>query len=181
MKRFTAFFFFFLTAALVLAGCGSTGKYGANAPGWAGERPPQGTIWGVGTAAGGIDAASIMQAQNRGRISIARQLDGIARETLLGFKGAGKTRAGRAALAGQTGRRLISMELRGTNPVLSWRAPDGRWWSRIAMDNENAEPAIMEAVDALTAELAGFDRAAFQKLLVRRLARGTKSPLVVDN
>jgi hypothetical protein len=176
MKRFAVFCI--LTAALLPGGCGSAGNYGANTPEWIGQRPPRGAIWGIGTAAGGIDAAAAMQAQNRGRISIALQLDGIVRETLPGFKGAGRTRAGRAE---QTGRRLISMELRNTISALAWKAPDGRWWSRIEITAEDAEPAIMEAVDALTAELAGFDRAAFQKLLARQLAKRSRRPLVVDH
>jgi hypothetical protein len=181
MKRCIAFL-----CILVIAGCGST-RYGVNAPEWIGRRPPRGRWWGIGAAQGSTDTAAAALAQNRGRISIARQLDEIFRETLADLRG-GNGSLLRAAPAEGAARRLINLELRNTISVRAWKAPDGRWWSRMEIASGNAETAIMEAVDAerAAAEAAGtadtgFDRAAFQTLLARRLAKRAPPPLVVDH
>jgi hypothetical protein len=51
----------------------------------------------------------------------------------------------------------------------------------MTLRTEEARAVIMEVLDAETAEIPGFDRAAFQSLLTRRLARRASRPPVIDS
>jgi hypothetical protein len=62
-----------------------------------------------------------------------------------------------------------------------WKSPDGRWWCRMSISAEDAQAVIMEALTEESSGAAGFDRAGFQALLARRLARRALRPPVIND
>ncbi|GHU07361.1 hypothetical protein FACS1894151_01560 [Spirochaetia bacterium] len=100
-------FIFVLIGFVMLSSCASS----KNKPAWAGEQPPAGVYWGIGSARESTDSLSRITAENRARVDIARQI---------------------AKTESPDGDSLIiTVELENAKVIQSWKANDGTWWCRV--------------------------------------------------
>ncbi|MFP3090715.1 hypothetical protein LQZ21_10355 [Treponema sp. TIM-1] len=146
MKRTYVVFLGFICAALVLISCKSSPNTQSlkikdeNIPEWINDFPPEGLLWGIGSAKSSIDSLAMETAELRARQDISRQLTVITDGLIETFAQEAGSTDSQAALEYKqsVARGLTSANLVGAIPVKRWKAPDGTWWYQIQIDKSAA-------------------------------------------
>ena len=145
----------------ILLGLGSaTGGGGSqpaltSLPPWINDVAPEGAIWGIGVSgtAGNMNV-KMQQAQARGRVAIAQQLDTKVQAMVTDYFMA----AGGATLefTESISRQVTQMQLQGVTQAKSWTAKDGSFWVLMQMGSADARNGLASIMGNQEAQFAEF-------------------------
>jgi len=174
---------------IIVAACGSSGSSGTtsnnpNFPPWLDEKTPDDVMWGVGAARQSSDSFSMASAENRARVSIARQLDTRVRAMFTDYNRNAGTAGAQAntSLQENVSRSLTNAQLSGSFVNGRWRAPDGTWWIRVEYKKSDARNMMAGIIENESARYAEFKASEALKMMDSQLAAmQNQTPIVVNN
>jgi hypothetical protein len=185
MKRYAVLV---LCLAALAVSCASTAETPASSgagqgelPPWINELPPEDVLWGIGAAKQSTENFSMDLAEARGRQSIARQLDTLARGMITDFArdaGSGASQSS-VQLAEAVTRQLTEARLVGASPIKRWKGPDGTWWFLVQYSKSEAAKATADLVDTEAARYAEFKALEALKLMNAELTALKEKPVPV--
>ena len=156
MKRSYVLFVALLITALG-AGCKSTpSPY----PAWVSELPPGDAFWGIGMAKLTNDALGLETATTRASRDVARQISQLVQGMLIDY-------AMEAGLANDPvsnmhieniGRNLVNYSLSGARVNKREKMPDGTWYIRVTITNEELERVVNTVYNNEAAAFAEWKR-----------------------
>jgi hypothetical protein len=147
-----------LFAALAFnCSCSSAGK-DPNVPKWLTDAPPEGVIWGIGTAKLSLDQLSEATAEARARTSIVRQLNANVEIMISDYMQEAGLVGDQTAISFQeeVSRQVNSLQLNGARTVKQWKAPDDTWWILVEYKITDAKAAISAVLTDETVLFAEF-------------------------
>ena len=128
-----------------------------SAPEWAGEVPPEGVLWGIGSAKLQIESLALQAASTQARREIAEQLNVRVQTMITEYAGEGGT-----LIRETITREISSADLSGSVINAREQTADGTWWVRVSLPKAEAIKTISAAVDRTA---ASFSEARAQEAL----------------
>jgi len=161
------------TASTTSAG---TSAGSVNAPEWLNDLPPQGMIWGIGTAKQSSASMSMTTAEARARTAVARQLGTLVQAMFTDYNlDAGNVRnQANTSLQEDVGRQITNINLSGAVPIKRWQAQDGTWWFLVEYNKANARREIASILNNEEAAFAQFKAQQALQMLDKQLAKNEK-------
>jgi len=189
LNKFSVLFAVVMIAALT--GCGSkpaaapvsAAQSGAVAtPPWANDFPPDGVIWGIGTAKQSSPSFSMTTAEALARVAVARQLNTKVQAmfSLYNLDAGNARNQASASLQEEVSRQITNIDVSGARPIKRWQAPDGTWWYMVELKTSDARNAVAGILKNEEAAFAQFKAQQALQILDAQLAKNEK-PIVVDN
>jgi hypothetical protein len=150
-------------------------------PDWIDELPFEDTIWGIGSAKLNSPAMSMTVAETRARVSIARQLVEIARNTLLGYNIDPNIQGfSVVTITENISREIINIDLSGARAIRRWQGPDGTFWYLVEYKKALASETISGIFNNIEKETPQFKASNALLVFNSNLAKIEK-PLVVSD
>jgi hypothetical protein len=120
----------------------------AQTPPWINDSPPEGVLWGLGSAKQSNAGLSQITAEGRARQSLSFQLNSCIKAMITDHnRDAGPAGAQVNTSVQESITRIVSeSNLNGTKVIKSWRAPDGTHWSLIEYSKELAKKWVKEVL-----------------------------------
>jgi hypothetical protein len=148
----------------------------ANTPPWFNEFPPEGFIWGIGSARQSSEEMSRTTAETRARTSVARQLGTKVDAMFTDYMRDAGTVDSQTALSLQenVSRQVTSLQLNGVQPNARWKAPDGTYWYRVEYKISDAKTALASVFTSEEARYAEFKAQEALRLLDTQLSKNEK-------
>lgn len=131
-------------------------------PEWLNDLPPDGVLWGIGTAKQTSSSMSMTAAEARARVSVARQLSTKVQAMFVDYNlDAGNVgRQANTSLQEDVSRQITNIDLTGARPIKRWQSKDGTWWYLVEMNKSD----IMSQV----ANIMGNEEAAFAEFKAKQ-------------
>jgi len=177
-----------LSLAFALMACASkptaTAAAGpANTPDWLNDFPPEDAIWGIGTAKQSSESMSMITAEARARVAIARQLQTKVQAMFTDYNldaGNVKNQAN-TSLQEDVSRQITNMDVSGARPIKRWKSPaDGTWWYLVEMKKSDAKKQVSSILKNEEASYAQFKTQQALQMMDAQLSKNDK-PVQVDN
>jgi len=176
-------FLFLLTFSLVFAftGCGTTATGSGSTPGWLNDMPPEGVIWGIGTAKQSSTSMSRTTAEARARTGITRQLDSLVQAMFTDYNlDAGNVNnQANTSLQEDVSRQISNMRLSGARPIKQWQAQDGTWWYLVEYKKADARRDVASILNNEEAAFAQFKTQQALQIMDSHLSKNQR-PLQVS-
>jgi hypothetical protein len=183
MKK-TCLILLVLFFVLALAACGTkpaaaTGP--ANTPEWLNDFPPEDVLWGIGIAKQSSESMSMITAEARARVAIARQLSTKVQGMFLDYNlDAGNVNnQANTSLQEDVSRQITNMDISGARPIKRWKAQDGTWWFLVEMKKSDAKNQISSILGNEEAAFAQFKAQQALQMMDAQLSKNEK-PLQVN-
>ena len=179
-----------LLLAFLAFSCGSTppattaAAGPSNTPDWLNDFPPEDAIWGIGTAKQSSPQMSMDTAEQRARVSVARQLNSKIDAMFTDYnKDAGVTGSqANASMQENVSRNITRAELTGSRPIKRWQAPDGTWWYLVEYKKSDAKSAVAGILNNEQAAFAEFKASQALQMMDAQFAKNEKpADYVVNN
>ena len=174
-----------LTMILALTGCASapatTSAGSANAPEWLNDLPPDGVLWGIGTAKQSSTSMSMTTAETRARTAVARQLDTLVQAMFTDYNLDAGNVANQAntSLQEDVSRQVTNINLSGAHPIKRWEASDGTWWFLVEYRKADVRREVASILNNEEAAFAQFKAQQALQMLDAQLAKNER-PLQVS-
>jgi hypothetical protein len=185
MKKGLSICFMAIAIVLLAASCGGSPEQridDPNMPEWLNDFAPEDVIWGIGSAKQSSDQMSMITAEARGRVGVARQLNAKVDAMFTDYNRDAGTVCSQTALALQENisREITSMQLNGARPVKRWKAPDGAWWYLVEYRISDAKAALAPMFTSEEARYAEFKADEALRMLDDQLAKREKAVPVYE-
>jgi len=182
-KIFLTFLAFSIVFALTSCATSSNGNSGGSdsTPDWLNDMPPQGVIWGIGTAKQSSPSMSMTTAEARARTAIARQLDTLVQAMFTDYNlDAGNVRnQANSSLQEDVSRQITNINLSGARPIKRWQAKDGTWWFLVEYNKADARREVASILNNEEAAFAQFKAQQALQMMDAQLAKNER-PLQVS-
>jgi hypothetical protein len=179
MKKGLCVCFIVLAVTMLALSCKSAPaaqQENLNAPPWLNEFPPEGLIWGIGSAKQSSDQLAMTTAEARARTSVARQLGTKVDAMFTDYMRDAGTVDSQTALSLQeeVSRQVTSLQLNGVRPNARWKAPDGTFWYRVEYNVSDAKTALSPVFTSEEAKYAEFKAQEALRMLDAQLSKNEK-------
>ncbi|WP_010257072.1 LPP20 family lipoprotein [Treponema primitia] len=168
----------FAVALLVVSCKGSPDaqKQDPNSPEWLNDFPPEGVIWGIGSAKQSSEQMSMTTAEARARTSVARQLSIKVDAMFTDYLRDAGTVDSQTALSLQedVSRQVTSIQLNGAQPIKRWKAPDSSWWYLVEYKVSDAKTALTPLFTSEESKYAEFKAQEALRMLDTQLSKNEK-------
>ena len=151
-----------LSLVFMAVACGSAPAPAASAPSnlpdWINEIPGEDVIWGIGSAKQSSTQMSMETAEQRARVSVARQLDAHVKSMFTDYNldaGPAGNQAS-TSLQESVSRTITNMNVSGAAPNKRWTAPDGTFWCRVEYKKSDAKNSLASIIGNQEAAFAQF-------------------------
>ncbi|MCL2480581.1 MAG: LPP20 family lipoprotein [Spirochaetaceae bacterium] len=170
-----------LILILAMVGCATTSSGSGNNPEWLNDLPPEGVLWGIGTAKQSSPSMSMTTAEGRARTAIARQLDTLVQAMLTDYNLDAGNVANQAnsSLQENVSRQVTNIKLSDARPIKRWEAKDGTWWYLVEYRKADAKKEVASILNNEEAAFAQFKAQQALQMLDAQLAKNEK-PLQVS-
>jgi hypothetical protein len=121
-------------------------------PEWIGEVPPDGVLWGTGSARLQIESLALQAASTQARREIAEQLNVQAQTMVTEYVSEGET-----LIRETITREITSANLSGAVINAREQTADGTWWVRVSLPKADAMKVISAAVDRTAASSSDIE------------------------
>jgi len=154
-----------------------------NDPPWLNERAPEDAIWGIGTANMRDPSRSRQTAENRARVSIARQLDSTVQAMFVDYFQEAGTAGQEIAInfTQDVSRSVTNINLAGARINQEWTAPDGTRWTRVEYSVGAARGIVSDIFQNQASAFAEFQADRALQMLDHQLAARDTTPVRVDD
>ncbi|MDR2078180.1 MAG: LPP20 family lipoprotein [Treponema sp.] len=162
--------------ALNCKGAPSAHVQDPNSPPWLSDFPPDGIIWGIGSAKQSSDEFSRTTAEVRARTSVARQIGAKVDAMFTDYMRDAGTVDSPAALSLQesVSRQVTSLQINGARPIRRWKAPDGTWWYMVEYNAADAKTALAPVFTSEEARYAEFKAEEALRMMDAQLSKNEK-------
>jgi hypothetical protein len=177
-KGFCVCFMVLASTMLVLSckGAPSAHLQDPNSPPWLSDFPPDGMIWGIGSAKQSSDEFSRTTAEVRARTSVARQLSAKVDAMFNDYMRDAGTVDNQTALSLQenVSRQVTSLQLNGVRPIKRWKAPNGTWWYMVEYNAADAKTVLAPVFTSEEANYAEFKAEEALRMMDAQLSKNEK-------
>ncbi|MDR1596907.1 MAG: LPP20 family lipoprotein [Treponema sp.] len=179
MKKNVCVCFMALALTMLALGCKSAPdaqQQDPNTPPWFNEFPPEGFIWGIGSAKQSSEEFAMTTAEARARTSVARQLGTKVDAMFTDYMRDAGTVDSQTALSLQedVSRQVNSLQLNGVQANARWKAPDGTYWYRVEYKISDAKTDLSPVFTSEEAKYAEFKAQEALRMLDSQLSKNEK-------
>ena len=154
-----------------------------NIPEWINDFPPEGLLWGIGSAKSSIDSLAMETAELRARQDVSRQLTVLTDGLIETFAQEAGSTDSQAALEYKqsVARGLTSANLVGAVPVKRWKAPDGTWWYQIQIEKAAAAQVAAGIIESEASLYAQFKAQNALQKMDDLLEKKKSGPIIITD
>jgi hypothetical protein len=149
---------FALIIIAVFSGCKPSVKI--TAPEWAGNPPPEGVLWGIGTAKQSSASLAMTTAEARAKVSIVSQINEKVRamfaEYYNNMEDSGNDED--KTIQNNVTLEVSNMNLAQARTIQRWQAPDGTWWCLVEYRKADAVNAVNDILASAVPDVWEEDR-----------------------
>jgi hypothetical protein len=130
--------------------CSSAPKTDPNVPSWLNELPPEGELWGIGSARDDDTSLAMQIAEERARLSLSRQIETGVKAMIDSYQhasGSGNASTSVSDIENMS-KQLTLVTLRGAEPNRREQTPNGTWWIRVRYPRAAIDKEASDLLDA---------------------------------
>ena len=173
-----------LSLVMLVVACKSSAPPAPSAsmPEWVNDFPPEDVFWGIGVAKQSSLSMSMTTAEQRARVSIARQLNTKVQAMFTDYNlDAGVTGSqANVSLQEDVSRSITNMDVSGVTPIKRWTAPDQTVWVLVQYSKADARGQVASMLGNQEAQFAEFKAQQALAMLDAQLAK-SDAPVRVDD